>query len=121
MDRDGSILLSRLGGETLTAIGGRFNLTAEAVRLAVIRESRRWIDKLVLAAWACQKTGGLLTLGVPAWAPADLAAEYLTWVVGELQKRDDGRWVCHYRPGLDGSHAFLIEDVSFIPSEEDQR
>lgn len=114
-ERDQAILMERVGGDTLREIGERHDLTAEGVRLVLIREGRKHIDQIVLAAWACQKTGGLLMLGVPAWAPTDLATEYLAWVADQLRQRDDGQWAIHYRPTPDGSFAFAIEDIDFNP------
>ena len=48
----------------------------------------------------------------PAWAPEGLAVQYFDWIVRELKSRDDGTWAIHYRPGLDGSFLFGLEDVT---------
>ena len=85
MDRDAQVLMERIGGDTLRDIAERHDLSHETVRLIVVREGRKHIDRIVLAAWAAQKDDELLMLAVPAWAEADLAAEYFAWVAGELQ------------------------------------
>ena len=117
-DRDQAVLAERISGSTLREIAERHDLSAEGVRLVLIREGRKHVDQIVLAAWACQKTGGLLMLGVPAWADQDLAADYFAWVAGELRRRDDGRWKVAYRPTPDGSFVFALEDIDFVPREE---
>ena len=85
------------------------------MRLVVIRAGREHVDRIVLAAWLAQKEGGLLALGVPAWADEDLATEYFGWLTSELKRRDDGVWRIHYRPSTDGSFMFAIEDIDFNP------
>ena len=115
MDRDAQVLAERLSGDTLREIAEQHDLSPEGVRLVLIREGRRHVDQIVLAAWACQKEGQLLTLAVPAWASADLAAEYFAWVAGELKRRGDGFWRIHYRPAVDGSFCFAVEDIDFNP------
>jgi len=116
VDRDDAqVLAERIGGDTLTTIAERHDLSPEGVRLVVAREGRKHIDQIVLAAWAAQKEGQLLMLAVPAWAQADLATEYLAWITGELKRRDDGFWRVHYRPTPDGSFVFALEDIDFNP------
>lgn len=112
MDRDGSVLLSRLGGETLTAIGGRYNLTAEAVRLAVIRESRRYIDRLELALLANRQTGEVEMFAIPDHSGPnfDMAIEVFQWSVRELAKRGIETRI-HYRP-VENGICFGVEDVT---------
>lgn len=125
-DRDREVLLERIGGATLREIGEAHDLTAEGVRLVVVREGRKHIDQIVraarehidqivLSAWVAQKEGTLLALAVPAWADQDLAAEYFAWVAGELKQRDDVNVRLRYRPTPDGSFVFAIEDLDFNP------
>ena len=115
MERDAQVLMERVGGAKLKDVAARHSLSIEGVRIVAAREGRKHVDQIVLQAWACQKTGDLLTLAVPAWAEQDLATEYLAWIAGELKRRDDGIWRVHYRPALDGSFVFAIEDISFNP------
>jgi hypothetical protein len=120
-DRDRQVLQERIGGATLREIGARHDLTAEGVRLVIVRAAREHIDQVVLAAWLAHKEGKLLALAVPAWADQDLAAEYFAWVAGELKRRDDGFWRVHYRPTPDGSFVIAIEDLDFNPTTESER
>lgn len=117
MDRDAQVLIERIGGGTLRDIAERHDLSPEGVRVVVAREGRKHIDQIVVQAWAAQKEGQLLMLAVPAWAEADLAAEYFAWVADELKRRDDGVWHLHYRPTLDGSFVVAFDDVTFVPRE----
>lgn len=114
-DRDREVLLERIGGATLREIGERHDLTAEGVRLVVVRAAREHIDQIVLDMWVAQKEDKLLALAVPAWADQDLAAEYFAWVAGELKQRDEVDVRLRYRPTPDGSFVFVIEDLDFNP------
>ena len=80
MERDAQVLMERVGGAKLKDVAARHSLSIEGVRIVAAREGRKHVDQIVLQAWACQKTGDLLTLAVPAWAEQDLATEYLAWV-----------------------------------------
>ena len=113
MGRDQEMLVEPLRGDTLATIGERHDLSPEGVRLAIVRQSRQHLDRLVLDCWAAQMEGSLLCLAVPA-GDQELALAYLQWVTSELGKRDDFEPRLHYRPTPEGHCAFAIEDVSFV-------
>jgi hypothetical protein len=120
VDRDAQVLLERISGDTLKEVGDRHDLSIEGARLVILREARRHIDKLVLDMWVAQKQGTLLTLAIPAGFDDDgqqLAVHYLEWVLDQMAQRDDVDIRVHYRPGLDGSCAFALEDVDFRPTK----
>jgi len=121
-DRDQQVLMERVAGDSLRAIGARHDLSHEAVRLIVVRQARKHVDQIVLDMWVAQKGGEVLAFAVPAGDADDqhAAVQYFEWLLGELRDRDDVEPRVTYRPTPDGSFAFAIEDVSFDPTGGDR-
>jgi hypothetical protein len=111
--RDEQMLMERISGHTLQAIGDRHGLTREGVRYVLMREADRHIDELAMKLLANTKTGELMLFAIPDHGGEgfDLAMDYFHWAMRELADRNIELEI-HYRPTHNGI-VFGVEDVSF--------
>lgn len=118
-NRNREVLMERVAGSTLQAIGDRHDLTAEGVRVVFAREARKQIDDLELRLLANTKTDDLELFLIPdhGGPDFDLALAYLRWALGELAERGVKTRV-HYRPTHNGV-VIGVEDVT--PYGKDKR
>lgn len=115
--RDEAIFHERIAGNILKEVAQRHKLSIETVRQIADREGRRHMEALVLQLWLAQKQGEYLGLAVPAGLAEDErnVHSYFEWVLGHLPEYGVEPRV-HYRPGIDGSFLFALEDASFHPN-----
>ena len=111
---DATILTERLRGRTLRDLAEATGLTPEGVRLVVVREGRKQIDRIELDLLANTKRDQLSAFVIPGHGGPDfdLAMSYVQWVVRELTERGIEVAV-HYRPTVDPEGVvLLLEDVT---------
>ena len=109
---DETILTERLRGRTLRDLADTTGLTPEGVRLVVLREGRKHIDRIELTLLANTKSDELYALMVPdhAGPDFDVAMSYAQWVLRELDERGV-RVQVHYR-AVENGIVLALEDVS---------
>ena len=86
---DDTILTERLRGRTLRDLADTNNMTAEGIRLVVVRAGRKQIDRIELDLVKATKTDEVVAFVVPdhGGEDFDLALSYVQWVVAELTER----------------------------------
>ena len=111
-ERDTQILLDRVRGDTLAAIGERYGMTHQNVHAIVVRERTRHLNDLELRLLANRTTGDVELFLIPdhGGPDFDLAIEYMRWSLHELAQRGV-RTRVHYRPTETGV-AFGVEDIT---------
>lgn len=112
-ERNQEILTQRMSGDSLAAIGSRFGLSAEAVRLIVARVGNEQIDDLAARMRANVGTDSIEAFLIPGHGGEDFQAAmtYFLWAQHQLTKRGIKVKV-HYRPVPEGVVFGIEEDVS---------
>jgi len=110
--RDTRILLDRVRGDTLAAIGKRYGMTHQNAHVVVLREGTRQINDLEMRLLANRATGDVELFLIPdhGGPDFDLAIEYVRWALRELAQRGVQTRV-HYRAAENGV-AFGVEDIT---------
>jgi hypothetical protein len=112
LERDEAIWTQRMSGDSLAAIGHRFGLSAEGVRLIVDRYGTKQVDDLELRLMANRGSDDLEVFVIPDHQGENFnaAITHFQWCVTQLAKRGITTRI-HYRPVHNGV-CIGLEDVT---------